>query len=84
MLTKEEKESRAALVVEKLKARYPEAVCALNFGGDPWRLLVMGRLSAQCTDARVNVVCEELFRLYPDAKSMAEAPFDALEKLATL
>jgi endonuclease-3 len=81
MLTKEEKESRAALVVEKLKARYPEAVCALNFGGDPWRLLVMGRLSAQCTDARVNVVCEELFRLYPDAKSMAEAPLDALEKL---
>ena len=41
----------------------------------------MGRLSAQCTDARVNVVCEELFRRFPDAKSMASAPLDELEKL---
>ena len=81
MLTTEEKERRAGIVVEKLKERYPEALCALKFDGDPWRLLVMGRLSAQCTDARVNVVCEELFRRFPDAKSMADAPLDELEKL---
>lgn len=80
-MTTEEKSIRAERVVEVLKKRYPDAVCALNFGGDPWRLLVMGRLSAQCTDARVNIVCEELFRRFPDAKSMAEAPVEEIEKL---
>ena len=81
MLTTEEKRIRAEQVVDILKKRYPDAVCALNFGGDPWRLLVMGRLSAQCTDARVNIVCEELFRRFPDAKSMADAPIGEIEKL---
>ncbi len=81
MLTKEEKRIRAEKAVAILKDRYPDAVCALNFGGDPWRLLVMGRLSAQCTDARVNIVCEELFRRFPDAKSMAQAPVEEIEKL---
>ncbi len=81
MLTTEEKESRAEFVVEKLKDRYPEAVCALQFNGDPWRLLVMGRLSAQCTDARVNLVCKELFKRFPDAKSMADASLAELEQL---
>ena len=41
----------------------------------------MGRLSAQCTDARVNIVCEELFRHFPDAKSMADAPLEEIERL---
>lgn len=67
------KKLRAAAIVEALKALYPEAECALQYGGDPWRLLVMGRLSAQCTDARVNTVCETLFKVYPDAKAMADA-----------
>lgn len=80
-MTTEEKKIRAEKVVVSLKERYPDAVCALNFGGDPWRLLVMGRLSAQCTDARVNIVCEELFRRFPDAQSMAEAPVAEIEKL---
>jgi endonuclease-3 len=81
MLTTEEKHIRAEKAVDILKERYPDAVCALNFGGDPWRLLVMGRLSAQCTDARVNIVCEELFRRFPDAKTMAAAPVEEIEKL---
>ena len=81
MLTTEEKRIRAEKAVNILKERYPDAVCALNFGGDPWRLLVMGRLSAQCTDARVNIVCEELFRRFPDAKTMAAAPVEEIEKL---
>lgn len=81
MLTTEEKRIRAEKAVDILKGRYPDAVCALNFGGDPWRLLVMGRLSAQCTDARVNIVCEELFRRFPDAKTMAAAPVEEIEKL---
>ena len=81
MLTIEEKRIRAEKAVDILTERYPDAVCALNFGGDPWRLLVMGRLSAQCTDARVNIVCEELFRRFPDAKTMAAAPVEEIEKL---
>lgn len=72
-------------IVAALKVRYPAAVCALDWGGqhdsDPetrrrngWRLLVMARLSAQCTDARVNQVCRELFRLYPTPGALAAAP----------
>ena len=46
-------------IVDRLEKFYPDATCALEFGGEPWKLLVMGRLSAQCTDARVNIVCKE-------------------------
>ena len=55
-MTKQEKRERLALIVNRLKELYPSAECALEYGGDPWKLLVMGRLSAQCTDARVNIV----------------------------
>ena len=81
MLTKEEKITRAAEVVEALEERYQSSVCALEYNGDPWRRLVMGRLSAQCTDARGNIVCEELFRRFPDVGSMADAPVEEIEKL---
>ena len=81
MLTLEEKKIRAAEVVRALEEKYPYATCALKYEGDPWRLLVMGRLSAQCTDARVNIVCEELFRRFPDAKAMADAPIGEIERL---
>ena len=81
MLTQKEKEIRAKRAVEILKEKYPDSSCALQYDGDPWRLLVMGRLSAQCTDARVNIVCKELFRRFPDAKSMAEAPVSEIERL---
>ena len=81
MLTLEEKKLRASEVVRALEERYPDATCALQYDGDPWRLLVMGRLSAQCTDARVNVVCEELFRRFPDAAAMANAPIGEIERL---
>ena len=81
MLTQKEKEIRAKRAVEILKEKYPDSSCALQYDGDPWRLLVMGRLSAQCTDARVNIVCKELFRRFPAAKSMAEAPVSEIEKL---
>ncbi len=81
MYTEEEKRARALKAVRILEERYPEAECALRYDGDPWRLLVMGRLSAQCTDARVNIVCEKLFARFPDALSMANAPLDEIEKL---
>ena len=80
-MTKKDKRTRMALIVERLKEIYPDAACALEYGGDPWRLLVMGRLSAQCTDARVNVVCRELFSVYPDVYSMAEADVAEVEEL---
>ena len=70
-----------AQISEKLKAIYPESVCALEYGGEPWRLLVMARLSAQCTDARVNIVCRELFKRYPTLEDMADADISELEEL---
>ena len=70
-MTREEKKARLGAIVARLKEVYPDATCALEYEGDPWRLLVMGRLSAQCTDARVNIVCKELFAKYPNAKAMA-------------
>lgn len=64
-----------------LEVRYPEAECSLTYEGDPWRLLVMARLSAQCTDERVNIVCRELFRVFPDAPSMAAGDLSEIEHI---
>ena len=80
-MTKKEKRERMAQIVSRLKEVYPEALCALEYEGDPWKLLVMGRLSAQCTDARVNVVSKELFAAFPTAKSMAEAEIEQIEEI---
>ncbi|MBR5140327.1 MAG: endonuclease III [Clostridia bacterium] len=67
-----------AAIVERLKLLYPNAECALLYGGDPWKLLVMGRLSAQCTDKRVNIVSKELFERYPTPRAMADADLTEL------
>ena len=72
---------RMAALIALLEELYPSAECALKYGGDPWRLLVMGRLSAQCTDARVNEVCVELFRELPTVYDFAEAPLFRIEEL---
>lgn len=80
-MTKSEKKKRLSQIVERLKEIYPNAECALHYGGDPWKLLVMGRLSAQCTDARVNIVCEELFRKYPNAEAMANGDITDIENI---
>lgn len=72
---------RAAETDRVLEELYPNAQCSLEAGGDPWRLLVMARLSAQCTDERVNIVCRELFAVLPDAASMANAPIGQIEEL---
>lgn len=68
-------------LVEALEKLYPVAECALRYEGEPWKLLVMGRLSAQCTDARVNLVCEELFRKFPTLTALADAPLEEIEKI---
>lgn len=80
-LTKHEKKERMAEIVSRLEERYPEVVCALEYGGDPWRLLVMGRLSAQCTDARVNLTCRTLFARYPDPAALASAELSEVEDI---
>ena len=80
-MTKKEKAKLFAEIVERLKKIYPSDECALEFGGEPWKLLVMGRLSAQCTDARVNIVCRELFERYPTAKALAEGELEDIENI---
>lgn len=80
-MTKKEKKVRLHAIVERLKLVYPEATCALEYEGDPWKLLVMGRLSAQCTDARVNIVCRELFREFPNAEAMAAGELPKIENI---
>lgn len=72
----------ACAAVGRLKELYPSAVCSLEWGGgeeDGWKLLVMGRLSAQCTDARVNVVCRELFEKYPSAQALGDGEISEIE-----
>lgn len=80
-MNKSEKKKRMAEIVERLKEIYPDAICALEYEGDPWRLLVMGRLSAQCTDARVNIVSKELFKKFPTAEALAGADLEEIEDI---
>lgn len=79
-MTEQQKKERMAQVIRKLKELYPQAVCALEWGGEPWKLLIMARLSAQCTDARVNSVCRTLFRDFPTPQAIADADLETLER----
>ena len=72
--------ARIADLLARLAAAYPNAECAL-IHRSPWELLVATILSAQCTDARVNLVTPELFRTFPTPAAMAEASLAALEEL---
>lgn len=78
LIEKQKKRVKMEHVTKALASLYPDASCALRYGGDPWRLLVMGRLSAQCTDKRVNEVSESLFLTYPTPEAMANAPLSEL------
>ena len=80
-MTKREKRERILEIIERLKLLYPNAECALEYGSDPWRLLVMGRLSAQCTDKRVNEVSRTLFERFPTARDMAEGDISEIEEI---
>ena len=73
------KKERATLAVELLKTEYPDAICSLNYS-DPFQLLVATRLSAQCTDARVNLVTPALFGEFPTAEAMANAELSRVEE----
>lgn len=72
---------KAINIVAKLKEVYPEALCSLEWHGEDWKLLIMGALSAQCTDERVNIVCEDLFAKYHSPKEIAEANLTEIEEI---
>lgn len=67
-----DKKEKAAKAIELLKKEYPGAVCSLEYQ-KPYELLIATRLSAQCTDARVNLVTPVLFGKYPTLEALAEA-----------
>ena len=71
--------ARTQKILSALKRVYPDAHCELNFS-NPLQLLVATILSAQCTDKRVNLVTEELFKKYRTARDFAAAPLPKIEE----
>ncbi len=70
---------KALSVIEILKKHYPDALCALQYEKD-YELMIAVRLSAQCTDARVNLVTPDLFAAYPTLESLASAEVADIER----
>ena len=79
MLSENRKE-QALRAIEALKQKYPDAVCSLTYE-KPYELLISTRLSAQCTDKRVNEVTEVLYDRYPTLQSLADASIEDLEEI---
>ena len=73
-------EEKVSAIIEILKKRYPQAPCALHYTKD-YELMIAVRLSAQCTDARVNLVTPALFAAYPTLEAMASANIEDVENL---
>ena len=73
-------DAKVLSLIELLKARYPDPMCALHYHKD-YELMIAVRLSAQCTDARVNLVTPALFAAYPTLEAMANAPVSHIEEL---
>lgn len=71
-------EEKVSAIIEILKEKYPDAPCALHYSKD-YELLIAVRLSAQCTDARVNLVTPALFAAYPTLEAMASADIADVE-----
>ena len=67
-------------IIDLLKIQYPQALCALQYEKD-YELMIAVRLSAQCTDARVNLITPALFAAYPTLEAMAAAPISHVEEL---
>ena len=74
------KKKQALEIINRLRDEYPDADCTLDYD-DAWKLLVSVRLAAQCTDARVNVVVQDLYAKFPTIQSLAEADVDEIEKI---
>ena len=75
-----DRKERALHIIEALKTEYPDAVCALHSQKD-YELMIAVRLSAQCTDERVNLVTPALFAKYPTLASFAEADVSDIERM---
>lgn len=75
-----QKKERAVKCIEALEKKYPEAICSLD-AGNPLQLIIATRLSAQCTDARVNLVTPELFEKYKTVEDFASAEVSDIEKI---
>ncbi len=73
------KQQKVHKIVQILKEVYPDAACSLTYA-EPYQLMIAARLSAQCTDARVNIVTKTLFKKYPTLQSFAEADLAELEQ----
>lgn len=73
-----EMKERVAGIIAALKEAYPDAVCALHYDKD-YELMISVRLSAQCTDARVNMITPALFARYPTLESFAQADVAEVE-----
>ena len=73
-------EQKIKIVISELEKLYKEPRCGLFWEGDPYRLLIMSILSAQCTDARVNLVAKTLFDRFPTVYDMAKADLNEIEK----
>ncbi len=67
-------------VIERLKKEYPDTDCTLDYD-EAWKLLVSVRLAAQCTDARVNVVVQDLYAKFPDVAALAAASPEEIEEI---
>ena len=81
-MNKKDKKRLGTLAAELFEKEYTGAVCSLDYSeGDAFQLLIATRLSAQCTDARVNIVTPALFQSFPDAESMARADVKDVEDL---
>ncbi len=74
------KKERVAEAVSRLEKLYPDAICSLEYS-DAFQLLIATRLSAQCTDKRVNIVTPALFKEFPDSKAMSNAELSRVEEL---
>ena len=72
-------EKKVRFIIDALNARYPDALCALHYTKD-YELMIAVRLSAQCTDARVNLVTHALFKAYPTLEAMANAQISDIEE----
>ena len=75
-----QKKELALQVIERLKKEYPDTGCSLDYD-DAWKLLVSVRLAAQCTDARVNVVVQDLYLEFPDVDALADADVEEIERI---
>ena len=73
-------QTRTTKIISRLKEKYPLADCSLEYETEPYKLLIMARLSAQCTDARVNIVAKDLFEQFKSIGDFANADLEKLEK----